>query len=83
MCSAIWGDGRRKMVDPNEHELAAMAAASDRAGEYIESLGVSDMAQWTGQQWSQFIEVVCGGYVDELCQKQAEINEALRRAQMP
>jgi hypothetical protein len=70
------------MVDPNEHELAAMAAASDRAGEYIESLGVSDMAQWTGQQWSQFIEVVCGGYVDELCQKQAEINEALDRARM-
>ncbi len=69
------------MVDPNEHELAAMAAASDRAGEFIEHLGKTDMAQWTGQQWSQFIEVVCGGYVDALCEKQAEINDALRKAQ--
>jgi hypothetical protein len=67
------------MVDPNEHELAAMAAASDRAGEFIEKLGKTDMARWTPEQWQQFIEVICGGYVDSLCAQQAAINEALAR----
>jgi hypothetical protein len=70
------------MVDPNEHELAAMAAASDCAGEFIESLETTDMAKWTQVHWAQFIEVVCGGYVDALCKKQAEINEALRNARV-
>lgn len=69
------------MVDPNEHELAAMAAASDAAGEYIESLRQTDMARWTAEQWQQFIEVVCGNYVDHLCQRQAEINASLAKVQ--
>jgi hypothetical protein len=67
------------MVDPNEHELAAMAAASDAAGGFIESIGQTDMARWTPQQWQQFIETVCGSYVDHLCQRQAEINASLAR----
>lgn len=82
MCSAIWGEGRRRVVDPNEHELAAMAAASDVAGEFIEKLGKTDMARWTAQQWQQFIEVVCGGYVDALCIQQAAINDALAKARV-
>jgi hypothetical protein len=68
------------MIDPNTHELAAMAAASDKAGEYIEKLGKTDMARWTAEQWHGFIEVVCGGYVDSLCQQQAEITGALAKA---
>jgi hypothetical protein len=76
---AIWPE-RRRMVDPTEHEMLAMAAASNRAGEFIEKLGKSDMAKWSPQQWNQFIEVVCGGYVESLCEQQAAINVALERA---
>ncbi|WP_135470517.1 DUF6511 domain-containing protein [Crenalkalicoccus roseus] len=68
------------MVDPNEHERAAMATASERAGEFIEALGQTDMARWTPEQWRQFIEVVCGAYVDALCEQQAALNAALARA---
>lgn len=79
-CSFIWGD-IRAVTDPNAIELAAMAHASDRAGEYIESLRKTDMAKWTPDEWASFIEVICGGYVDSLCQQQAAAMEALSRVQ--
>lgn len=69
------------MTDPNAVELAAMAHASDRAGEYIEALGKTDMARWSQQEWAAFIEVVCGDYVDSLCQQQAAAMEALAKVQ--
>lgn len=70
------------MVDPTEHEMLAMEAASDRAGQFIESIGRTDMATWTPQQWGQFIEVICGGYVESLCEQQAAINAALDKARV-
>lgn len=79
-CSFIWGD-TRAMTDPNAIELAAMAHASDRAGEFIEALRKTDMAAWTPEEWAQFIEVVCGGYVDSLCAAQAAAVEALAKVQ--
>lgn len=69
------------MTDPNAVELAAMASASDRAGEYIEALHKTDMAKWSPAEWASFIEVICGGYVDSLCQQQAAAMEALSKVQ--
>ncbi len=69
------------MTDPNTIELAAMAHASDRAGEYIEALKKTDMAKWTQAEWSGFIEAICGGYVDSLCAAQAEAMAALSKVQ--
>ena len=79
-CLHIWGN-IRAMTDPNAFELAAMATASDRAGEYIESLGKTDMARWSAAEWASFIEAICGGYVDSLCAAQAEAMEALAKVQ--
>lgn len=79
-CLRIWGD-IRTMTDPNAVELAAMAHASDKAGEYIEALGKTDMALWSQQEWASFIEAVCGGYVDALVAKQAEAMQALSKVQ--
>lgn len=79
-CLNIWGD-IRAVTDPNALELAAMAAASDRAGEYIEALRKTDMAKWSQTEWASFIETVCGGYVDSLCAAQAEAMEALAKVQ--
>lgn len=70
------------MVDPTEHELAAMSAASDLAGEFIESVKETDMANWTREQWGQFIEIICGGYVESLCAQQAQINDSLTKARV-
>jgi hypothetical protein len=67
------------MVDPNDHEMAAMMQASERAGEFIESLGKTDMAAWSSEQWGQFIEVICTGYVDKLTELMATIMVAIEK----
>ena len=48
-CSRVCLEIRRerRMVDPNEFELAAMRRAGDVAGEFIDALGRTDMARWT------------------------------------
>jgi len=71
------------MTDPNEHEKVALQAAADRGGEFIESIKKTDMARWSVEQWQQFIETVCGGYVDSLCQQQAMIAESVGRVTPP
>lgn len=68
------------MIDANEAEIAAMIAASERAGEFIESVPSTDMAAWTEEQWHQFIEVICTGYVESLGEQMATINAAFAKA---
>ena len=69
------------MVDPNDQEVAAMAAAADIAGQYIDAVGRSDMATWSEQDWQGFIEAVCGAYVDALVEQQIAINTAMAKVQ--
>lgn len=69
------------MVDPNEHEVAAMRRAGDAAGEFIEALGRTDMATWSPAEWTSFIDVICGGYVDSLIEQQIAINAAASKVQ--
>jgi len=69
------------MVDPNEQEIAAMRAAGDIAGQYIEAVGRSDMATWSAADWRGFIEAICGAYVDSLVEQQIAITTALHKVQ--
>ncbi len=69
------------MVDPNEHEVAAMRRAGDAAGEFIDALGRTDMATWSPAEWTSFIDVICGGYVDSLIEQQIAINAAATKVQ--
>lgn len=67
------------MVDPSEHEQAAIVAASPSAGEYLESIGKTDLAVLTEAEWLTFLEVVVTAYQDALAlrlegQKGAEAN---------
>lgn len=64
------------MIDPSEHEIEAMLAASAPAGEYLESIGQTDLAQLDENQWMTFIEVVCTNYVDKLRSLKAADGEA-------
>jgi hypothetical protein len=57
---------RFPMVDPTEHEIAALLEASQPAGEYIEALGRTDMATWSHDQWMSFLETVVTAYADAL-----------------
>lgn len=52
------------MVDPTEQEIQAIMLASRPAGEFIESIGQTDMAKWSEEQWYSFLEVVVTGFQD-------------------
>ena len=54
--------GAQLMVDPTERELVAMRAAGPRAGEYIESLGKTDMALFTVEEFTTLIQVIVSAY---------------------
>jgi hypothetical protein len=78
LCSRVCQDichRRRGMVDPTEHEVAAMRAASPLAGEFIDSLGKTDLAQFTEHEWLTLIEVIVTAYVETLQQLAAESDE--------
>lgn len=57
------------MVDPDEHEIAAIQAASPMAGEYLDSIGKTDLATLTDTEWLTFLEVVITAYQDELVRR--------------
>ena len=46
------------MIDPNERESAALAAASQAGGEYVESIGKTELAAWSAQEWATLIDVI-------------------------
>jgi len=54
------------MVDPTPNEQEALDAASRTAGEYLESVGKTDLAQLEVQEWESLIESVVTGYTDRL-----------------
>ena len=54
------------MIDPTPNEIAAMQAGGQLAGEYLESIGKSDLITLTTEEWSTLIEVVVTGYCDTL-----------------
>ena len=58
--------GRRGMIDPTRHERAAMDHAVAMAGEYIESLGRTDLMAWSPEEFASLIEVIVTAFTDRL-----------------
>ena len=54
------------MIDPDKHEVQALAAAGRTAGEYIESIAKTDLATFTGEEWATLIEVAVTTFQDTL-----------------
>jgi Family of unknown function (DUF6511) len=54
------------MIDPNKHEVNALAAASLSAGAYVESIAKTDLATWTEAEWSALMDVVVTAFQDFL-----------------
>ena len=57
------------MIDPDEHEIAAITAASPMAGEYLDSIGKTDLAVLTEAEWLTLLEVIITAYQDELVRR--------------
>lgn len=60
------------MIDPNPHELNALAAASAEGGAYVESLGKTDLARFTAQEWDTLVEVIVTAFQDHLREAYAD-----------
>ncbi|WP_425067858.1 DUF6511 domain-containing protein [Reyranella sp.] len=54
------------MIDATPNERAAMEHGGAMAGEYLDSLGKSDLAQFSLGEWQTLIEVIVTGYCDHL-----------------
>ena len=54
------------MIDATPNERAAMEHGGAMAGEYLDSLGKSDLAQFSLGEWQTLIEVIITGYCDHL-----------------
>lgn len=67
------------VIDPNQHEIAALEHAGCCGGEYLESIGKTDLAALDVDEWSQFVDCVVTGYQDKLQQIMAEVSGSIRR----
>jgi hypothetical protein len=56
----------KAMIDPNKHESQALSVACQSGGEYVESLGKTDLAAFTQEQWATLIEVAVTAFQDSL-----------------
>ena len=54
------------MIDPTPNEMQAMTVGGQQGGEYLESIGNSDLATLTETEWDRFIDAVVTGYCDHL-----------------
>ena len=54
------------MIDPTPNEMQAMTVGGQQGGEYLESLGKSDLATLTEAELDRFIDAVVTGYCDHL-----------------
>lgn len=54
------------MVDPTEKEQAAIQQGGVYGGEYLDSLGKTDLATLTPEEWAQFCECIITGFVDAM-----------------
>ena len=54
------------MIDPTPNEKSAMTHGGQMGGEYLDSLGKTDLATLTVLEWDCFIETVVTGYCDHL-----------------
>jgi hypothetical protein len=54
------------MIDPTPNELQAMNVGGQYGGEYLESIGKSDLTTLTETEWDCFLDAVVTGYCDNL-----------------
>jgi hypothetical protein len=65
------------MVDPTPNEIAAMQAGGAQGGEYLESIGKTDLAALDQGEYQTFVEAVISGYCDHLRELNTKDNTTL------
>ena len=54
------------MIDPTPNEKAAFVHGGAMGGEYLDSIGKTDLGTLKPEEWLTFIEAVVTGYCDHL-----------------
>ncbi len=54
------------MIDPTPNESEAMSVGGSQGGQYLESIGKSDLATLSETEWDRFLDAVVTGYCDHL-----------------
>jgi hypothetical protein len=54
------------MIDPTPNEKAAFVRGGEMGGEYLDSIGKTDLETLQPEEWLTFIEAVVTGYCDSL-----------------
>ena len=67
------------MIDPTPNEQTAFVHGGDLGGEYLDSIGKTDMALLSREEWLTFVEAVVTGYCDHLRELAARDAEHLRK----
>lgn len=60
------------MIDPTPNESEAMTVGGQQGGEYLESIGKSDLTTLTETEWDRFLDAVVTGYCEHLRELAAE-----------
>ena len=69
LCSMRCMDLARRlkgMIDPNKHEEAALAAAAQAGGVFVELTGKTDLVSWTAEEWARLVDVIVTEFQDVL-----------------
>jgi Family of unknown function (DUF6511) len=70
---------RRGMIDPTPNEQAAFVRGGEMGGEYLDSIGRTDLETLERGEWLTFVEAVVTGYCDYLRELAARDEEHLRK----
>ena len=54
------------MIDATPNEQAAIEHGGEMGGEYLDSLGKTDLARLSIEEWHTLIEAIVTGYCDHL-----------------
>jgi hypothetical protein len=81
VCLTLISLRENPLVDPTHNELAAIEHAGMMAGEYLDSLGRTDLASLEVNEWLTFLEVVVTAFSDRL--RDFERQEAQKKIDVP
>jgi hypothetical protein len=54
------------MIDKDDAERTALREAGQEGGAFVESLGRTELAAWTPQEWATLVEVIVTAYQEAL-----------------
>jgi Family of unknown function (DUF6511) len=69
------------MIDPTPNEQAAFVRGGELGGEYLDSIGKTNLETLEPDEWLTFVEAIVTGYCDHLRELAARDEEHLRQLQ--